>query len=128
MSSDQKNPVESGELPAIGYSPEDGGGLQRTEFECHACRRMRVAELDYDLDGNHEVHCPCGHIHYRVIQGGMITSERYNSDWRTTKVDGRSVWSSGVVRRQDSGNIEGSRVSTVSQFIRDRWLNRSDIQ
>jgi uncharacterized Zn finger protein len=111
-----------------GYSPVEGGGLQRTDMHCHACSGNFVAELDYDLNGDHEIVCPrCGHIHYRTIKDGKITESRYGTDSTpVVKVDGRSIWSVGEVRKRDSGRIEGAKVSTVSHFLRDRWLNRSD--
>lgn len=110
-----------------GYSPVEGGGVQRTDMHCHNCNGNFVAELDYDINGNHEVHCPrCGHIHFRKIVGGKITGDRYDSDSSTTKVDGRSTWMAGVVRKQKAGVVAGAKVSTTAMFIRDLWLNRSD--
>lgn len=112
-----------------GYSPVEGGGLQRTDLHCHACNGNFVAELDFDLNGDHEIHCPrCGHIHYRTVKGGKITEARYSSDSTpVAKVDGRSTWTSGEVRKRDSGRVESAKVSTVCSFLRDRWLNRSDV-
>lgn len=111
-----------------GYSPEDGGGIQRTDMHCHACSGNFVAELDYDVNGDHEVHCPrCGHIHYRTIKDGKITEARYSSDSTSATVKGKSTWCAGVVRRGESGRIEGAAVTTVSQFLRERWLNREDV-
>lgn len=110
-----------------GYSPVEGGGMQRTEMHCHSCSGNFVAELDFDLNGDHEIHCPrCGHIHYRTIKDGKITEARYSSDSTVSTVDGRSTWCSGEVRKRDSGRIECAKISTVSQFLRERWLNRSD--
>ena len=89
-------------------------------MHCHACSGNFVAELDMEIDGQHVVECPsCGHLHYRIIKGGKITEARWDSDnsLPQVKVDKRSVWKSSVIAAQ---------TSTVSAFIRDRWLNRSD--
>ena len=91
----------------------------RTDMNCHHCTQNFIAELDAGIDGKHCVECPkCGHRHYRVIKDGVITGARWDSDNDSSDViHGRSVWKSGVIP---------ARTSTVSQFIRDRWINRSD--
>jgi len=103
-----------------GYSPIDGGGIQRTELHCHDCGRQFVAELDFDVNGDHVIECPhCEHEHYRAIRDGVITDRRWGSANDTSKqVKARSVWKSSVIQAQ---------TSSVSAFLRDRWLNRSDI-
>jgi hypothetical protein len=55
-------------------------GRARTNLWCHACEHDFSVDLDYDLDGNHVIHCPhCGHEHYRLIQGGVVTDIRWRS-------------------------------------------------
>jgi len=55
-------------------------GLRKTEIYCHDCNSYFTVELDFDLNGNHEIKCPaCSHIHYRVIENGRVTGERYNT-------------------------------------------------
>lgn len=96
-------------------------GLVRTELDCHGCSEQGlpnrfIATINHDLDGNHEIECPrCGHIHYRVIKEGRVTSERYSSGYPTHKIERRNVWKS------ESLPIVAS---TASAFIRDSWLNR----
>lgn len=52
---------------------------------CHECANDFTAELDMGINGNHEIECPhCGHIHYRVVEDGEVTSERYRSSMQTT--------------------------------------------
>lgn len=111
-------------------SPAEVAGSKRTEIHCHNCSGTFVAELDTDLNGNYEIHCPrCGHIHYRSVKDGSVTESRYSTDSTpATKVDGRSCWCVGEVRKQGSGKIEGAKTSTISHFLRERWLNRSDFQ
>jgi len=53
---------------------------RETEMFCHDCRNDFTAELDMDINGNHEIECPhCGHIHYRVVEDGRVTDDRYRS-------------------------------------------------
>lgn len=36
------------------------------------------------INGNHEIVCPhCGHTHYRVVENGRVTGERYRSSMNT---------------------------------------------
>lgn len=58
--------------------------VRQTEMYCHDCDNTFVAELDMDINGNHEVECPhCGHIHYRVVEDGRVTGDRYRSSMPT---------------------------------------------
>jgi hypothetical protein len=104
---------------AEGYSPVEGGGIQRTELNCHACHKNFVAELDLDINGNFVIECAhCAHEHWRTVKDGKITEARWGSaPSDAMRVSGRSVWKSSVIQAQ---------TSTVSAFIRERWLNRSD--
>ena len=102
-----------------GYSPVNGGGLQRTDLYCHNCDKNFIAELNFDINGDHIIECAyCGHEHCRTIKDGEITSSRWagRNDSDATRVNGSSVWKSSVIKAQ---------TSTVSTFIRDAWLNRS---
>jgi DNA-directed RNA polymerase subunit RPC12/RpoP len=102
-----------------GYAPLEGGGRQRTEMHCHNCSKQFVAELDFDINGEHVIECPhCGHEHWRKIENGKITSARWGRGGNDgTAVSKATVWKSSVIAAQ---------TSTVSAFIRERWLNRSD--
>jgi len=105
-----------------GYSPVEGGGVQRTEMHCHNCHKAFIAEIDYDVSGDHEIFCAhCDHVHCRTIRDGKITEARWdtrNGVDSSIKVSGRSVWKSRVI---------GAKSSSVSHFIRDAWLNRTDV-
>lgn len=103
-----------------GYSPLEGGGVQRTEIYCHCCKKNFVAELDFDINGDFVIECAhCGHEHQRTIEGGKITEARWGSaPENAIRVSGRSVWKSSVIQ---------AKTSTVAHFLRERWLNRSDI-
>lgn len=111
-----------------GYAPLAGGGLQRTEISCHNCHKTFVAELDLDISGKYTVVCPiCDHEHLREVKDGKITEGRWgSSDTSSTRVDGRSVWRSNVVKDVEGNTISSGKTSTVAHFLRERWLNRSD--
>lgn len=92
-------------------------GPVRTDLHCTNCGKNFIAELDFSLDGNHEIHCPwCHHIHYRRIISGKVTSDRYHSD-NTPDRDHQPIriWKSGVLP---------ITTSMASAFIRDRWLEK----
>lgn len=95
------------------------GEMQRTDMHCSNCSRNFIAELAMFLDGNHIVECPyCGHEHCRVIKGGAITDDRWDSRSQRIDVEKRCVWKS------DSQPIT---TSTAAAFLRERWLNRGDL-
>lgn len=95
-------------------------GIVRTDVYCHACDRNFIAHIDYDVDGKHVVECPyCGHHHFRQIQQGIVSKQRHDSDPSLAHRDRaeRGMW------KHHSMPIA---TATVSHFLRDRWLNRSD--
>jgi len=54
---------------------------QKHELQCHNCDKYVQFNLKEDKDGKHEIKCPnCGHIHYRYVRDGKVTSERYALD------------------------------------------------
>lgn len=93
-------------------------GPVRTDLHCHNCSRGFIAELDFDIDGEHVVECPhCGHYHYRKIEKGRITESRWSSDNRPPNDESircRRVWKHDVLKM---------KTSSASAFIRNRWLN-----
>ena len=101
-----------------GYRPVEQQ-VARTDLHCHQCNKTFIAELDFGIDGNHVVECPhCGHEHFRVIKAGKITDDRWHSGMPRVEVSPRCVWKSNVLQL---------KTSTAAQFIRDAWLNRSDL-
>jgi len=92
-------------------------GLIRTDMYCHDCDKNFIATLDYDIDGNHEIICPqCGHEHCRVIEGGKVTSDRWDSRY-SDKVETKTqkIWNHNSLKMN---------TSSTSHFLRNRWLNR----
>jgi DNA-directed RNA polymerase subunit RPC12/RpoP len=98
------------------HALEKNDGLTRTDLFCHACNKNFIATLDFSLQGNHAVECPhCGHLHYRKIENGVVTSQRYDSDSNTHHVPKRHVWKS---------TTQPMTTSVAHAFIRQRWLER----
>jgi DNA-directed RNA polymerase subunit RPC12/RpoP len=94
-------------------------GPHRTDMECTECGKTFRAELDYSVNGNHVVECPyCAHEHCRVIVGGRVTGERWDTRHQRVDVPARHVWKSNVT--------PGAQTSTAAWFIRERWANRED--
>ena len=91
-------------------------GLVRTDINCHHCNKTFIAELDYDIDGQHIIECPyCAHEHYRFIQKGFVSDQRWGSDNdNKVRVEGRRVWKHNVVKM---------KTSCAAEFLRNRWLN-----
>lgn len=91
----------------------------KTVFNCTECSKGIVALLDYTITGNHIVECPhCGHEHCRVIEGGRITEERWSTRYGTDQTKAnkpRRIWKHNVIKAE---------LSSASEFIRSRWLDR----
>lgn len=96
-------------------------GLVRTDLYCHNCEDNKLppnftAVIDFDLNGNHKIECPrCGHLHFRKVKDGVVTSDRYDRDSATHVVERKTMWKS---------TTQPIMTSTASAFLRDRWLNR----
>jgi DNA-directed RNA polymerase subunit RPC12/RpoP len=93
----------------------------KTVFHCTECSKQIVALLDYTIQGNHIVECPwCGHEHCRVIEKGKITEDRWSSRYGSDKdrdgIKARRVWKHNVLQ---------ATTSSASEFIRQRWMERS---
>lgn len=53
---------------------------QRFEFYCTECTKYFDITMNMSLNGWFRIHCPnakCKHIHYRKVDNGNITEERF---------------------------------------------------
>ena len=91
-------------------------GIVRTDMHCHACNKYFLAELDYDIDGQHSILCPhCNHKHMRYIKNGFVSDQRWDSDNEPSMVvENRRVWKHSSLEM---------KTTVTSEFIRNRWLN-----
>lgn len=101
--------------PAQQGNPHRNKGQVRTDVLCTNCHRTFIAQLDFDIDGNHVVECPyCGHEHCRTIRAGVITGERWDGRAQRVDVAKRNVWKSDVIQ---------ATTHSAAWFIRERWMN-----
>ncbi len=91
-------------------------GSVRTDMHCHACSKSFIAELDFDVDGQHSILCPhCNHKHMRYIKNGFVSQDRWDSDGEPSSiVENRRVWKHSVL---------DIKTSAAGEFLRNRWLN-----
>lgn len=91
----------------------------RTDFACTNCPKMFIAELDMAIDGDHIIVCPfCSHKHFRQIKEGVVTDARWVQKNRQSDAVYATVWKTGEL---------AIKTSTASSYIREAWLNRSDL-
>lgn len=82
-----------------------------TKLYCHGCGKDFIAKMDMELNGNHEIICPnCGHVHYRVVENGEVTGERYRSSMQTYSCS--TVYVTITNTSSTSGSI----------YLSDSWL------
>lgn len=100
-------------------------GIVRTDCDCHSCSGKFIAKLNYDIDGDHRIVCPrCGHIHYRTIQKGVVTTTRwttYPAGDDRTDADKKGFVD---VKTERYWRDEEKEITTVTpaEHIRDRFL------
>ena len=100
------------------YDPLKDDKPIRSDTHCTECSKNFLSEIDVRINGDHIIICPyCGHEHCRVVEDGMITSDRWDSRNSVNPVFSK-VWKS---------NNFPIQTSTAAQFLRDKWLDRSDV-
>ena len=106
--------------------------IQRQVLNCPECHRTFRFNLDFELDGNHEITCPgCGHIHYRVITNGKITEDRFNLNPCYTTYVATNYYITPTSTSNGSGSTTdwgytgtgGTTCGTRDHFIRNAWMN-----
>lgn len=86
----------------------------RTDLFCTECNKTFIANLDLAIEGNHVIHCPyCDHIHYRKIEAGKVTSDRWDSKTKI-KIEGVKTWKHSTL------NI---KTQTTCSFLKEKWLD-----
>jgi DNA-directed RNA polymerase subunit RPC12/RpoP len=90
-------------------------GIVRTNAHCTECQKTFIAELNFDIEGNHIIICPhCGHEHCRTIKNGIITEDRWDTKQHNPNMIYARSWKHSVL------NI---KTSTACNYIRERWLS-----
>ena len=91
-------------------------GVVKTDLDCHSCKKVFVAKINYDLNGNHKIVCPyCGHIHWRVIKKGVVTDDRWSHQQVNIEVPCDRMWSDVTL---------GAKTVTACEHIREQWLKK----
>lgn len=91
--------------------------VQRQELQCTNCGRFVRFNMDFALDGNHEITCPrCKHIHYRVVRNGKITEDR----WRSSA--GPTYFATSVTSSTYSYISTAATTDATSFYLYDSWL------
>ena len=91
-------------------------GQTRTDLYCHHCGKNFIALIDFSLNAQFLIICPiCNHEHYRTVKNGIVTGDRWNSASNTIKIEKRHIW------KHDTLPIQ---TSTVSHFLREKWMNK----
>ena len=100
----------------MAHKPTDADtGIVRTDMYCTECHKNFVAEIDFDIDGDHIIVCPyCAHEHCRKVENGKITEVRWNTKNHDPKAIYARVW------KHDSLKM---KTSTACSFIREKWLS-----
>ncbi len=95
--------------------------MTRSTVYCTNCSGQFIAELDLELNGNHEITCPlCQHIHYRVVRNGEVTEDRYRSSAGPTIISATFTVTNATI---NFGNTTGT--STIS--ANDLWFSSTSI-
>ena len=86
----------------------------KSDTHCTNCSKNFISEVDVTISGDHTIICPyCGHEHCRVVENGVITSDRWSSKTHRKDIFAK-VWKSSNLPIQ---------TSTAAQFLREKWLN-----
>ena len=91
----------------------------RQELYCHACDRY-VQFNEPEVDGRLVITCPnCGHEHYRVVRGGVITEDR----WGSSNASLPTVWATSATTSATSYTSS----SSSDYYLGNSWLNSSSV-
>jgi hypothetical protein len=91
--------------------------MERQELYCHACEKYVQFNVP-ETDGNLIVICPnCKHEHCRVVKGGVITEDRWDS-----RNGGQTIYATGTISSGTSWTIIANSSGT-DNYIAQSWLN-----
>lgn len=104
---------------------EDRQLIERQELSCTECGRYVQFDMDFELDGNHEIMCPeCGHIHYRVVENGKITETR----WATSSLPSYTVSNVSTTSSSYTTLYTSAAGTGASYILADAWLTLTGSQ
>ena len=100
---------------------------ERQELWCHACRRYVQFDIDTELEGDHVIDCPsCGHKHYRVVRGGVVTGAR----WGTANPPAGTMFYTATGTASTAASTfgtysAGATATNGTTFLYAAWMNSS---
>lgn len=96
---------------------------QKVEFHCTSCGKYFDIKLNMKLNGNHRVHCPnCEHVHYRKIENGEITGDRFFDNKDSPIIDDLRPMKAAC-RDYQKETIE-ENMSTGKGFMKRLWKEK----
>lgn len=96
--------------------------IQRQDLHCTNCGRHVIFDMDFGLDGNHEIICPeCEHVHYRVVENGRITEDRWRSSMPTF-ICTATTTTTTIYYTAGTSTATG----TSMYFLHDAWLQTTN--
>ena len=111
---------KDGEMWVDGFELH-GKGIVRTEEKCSECRKVIVAKINFDINGNHRIVCPhCGHVHFRVIKDGKMTGDRWS--YKDIPEDAER-WVDAPTESMWSNETLDVKTTSAHQHIRERFLS-----
>lgn len=97
--------------------------MEKQELYCHACGKYVRFDAP-DTDGRLIIECPnCGHEHYRIIENGIITEERWGSANRNMP----TMYATAVSSATTSYIAYASAGTATNTFIAQSWLNSTTV-
>lgn len=95
---------------------------ERQEIHCHNCGKYVQFDIDVSLNGNHVLRCPnCDHEHCRVVRGGVITGDRWDS--RNVTMTVTHVTMSTASTWTSYSSSTSATTNTSAYFLYDAWMN-----
>lgn len=86
-------------------------------LNCTNCRQVVTVSIDRHATGNLTVVCPrCGHEHYRYVENGVITEDRWRSSAQTISYSSYST---------SATSSTCSYATSTAAFLQDAWFNTS---
>lgn len=96
--------------------------IETTRLWCHDCRGYFTVDMDMEQNGQHEIVCPsCGHIHYRIVENGVVTEERYRSSMGMRTITTTTYDWSTTAASTDAYTIDLWAASTTASATSSGW-------
>jgi predicted nucleic acid-binding Zn-ribbon protein len=93
-------------------------------LSCTECRQVVRVNIDRHATGNLTIVCPnCGHEHYRYVENGVITEDRWRSSAPMVSIAYYSTSASTDTMTWTGTSTDSTGSTATSAFLRDAWYN-----